>query len=222
MKYRNLSLSGSLLGGKNNMTRKGHKQTEETKRKISETKKGKKLSEETKKRISEASKGRTFTKETREKISKTLKMSLAHKVIHHSEKAKKKMREVRLERKKRLGYLNTPEARKKIGEAQKGEKHWNWQGGITPRNRGIRNSPEVRLWRKAIFERDDYICQICGQRGGNLNANHIKKFNDHPNLRFNLNNGITLCKKCHFGLVNHYENEWESYFSFAILNENTK
>ncbi|MBI4359322.1 MAG: hypothetical protein HY577_01945 [Candidatus Nealsonbacteria bacterium] len=41
---------------------------------------------------------------------------------HHSEETKKKMSLVRLERKERLGYLNSPETRKKIGEAQKGKR----------------------------------------------------------------------------------------------------
>ena len=41
---------------------------------------------------------------------------------HLPEKTKKKMRKARLERKKLLGYINSPETRKKIGEAQKGKK----------------------------------------------------------------------------------------------------
>ena len=61
----------------------------------------------------------------------------------------------------------------------------------------IRNSEEYRQWRIAVFERDRYTCQVCGQVGRNLNAHHIRPFAKYPELRLDLNNGITLCKRCH-------------------------
>ncbi|MBU0958775.1 MAG: HNH endonuclease [Nanoarchaeota archaeon] len=85
----------------------------------------------------------------------------------------------------------------------KGEKHWNWKGGITPENHGIRDSLQIRKWRKKVFERDNYICQICGKRGYCLHAHHIKSFVNFPELRFVLDNGQTLCKECHLTIHTH-------------------
>ena len=78
-----------------------------------------------------------------------------------------------------------------------GSNHPQWKGGVTPKNEKIRKSAEYKVWINAVFERDDYTCQVCGQRGGTLNADHIKRFADYPELRFELANGQTLCKKCH-------------------------
>lgn len=78
-----------------------------------------------------------------------------------------------------------------------GKKHWNWQGGITPISQKIRNSQEYTIWREAVFLRDNYTCQICNERGGNLNADHIKPFSLYPELRLAIDNGRTLCKSCH-------------------------
>lgn len=68
--------------------------------------------------------------------------------------------------------------------------------------RRIRYSKKMQEWRKAVFERDNYTCQLCGARNGNgkaivLNADHIEPFAFSPHLRFDLDNGRTLCLDCH-------------------------
>ena len=93
----------------------------------------------------------------------------------------------------------------------------NWKGGITHWRKKIYNSPTWIKWRKSVFERDNYTCQICFIHGSTyLQANHIKKFSDFPELRFSVDNGITLCKNCHIHLVNNHELEWEEYFNMII------
>src|SRR3990167_882194 len=93
-----------------------------------------------------------------------------------------------------------------------GENHWNWKGGITPINVQIRNSTDFQKWRIAVFERDDFICQICNKKGGKLRANHIKTFAKYFELRFELSNGITICQDCDYRWVFRKEEEMESYF----------
>lgn len=85
----------------------------------------------------------------------------------------------------------------KISESRIGNKNPNWKGGITPINKVIRMSREYELWRQAVFERDNYTCVLCGQYGGQLEADHIKPFALFPELIFAIDNGRTLCKPCH-------------------------
>lgn len=91
----------------------------------------------------------------------------------------------------------TPEWNKNIGDAQRGEKANNWQGGIYPEIDALRRRADYKNWRKKVFERDDYTCQHCEQRGGKLHADHIKSFAKYPKLRLKLSNGRTLCETCH-------------------------
>lgn len=78
-----------------------------------------------------------------------------------------------------------------------GENHWNWQGGIGLERDVMKETFEYKNWRKSVFERDNYTCQCCGETGIRLNAHHIKNYSSHPKLRLDINNGITLCEKCH-------------------------
>lgn len=61
----------------------------------------------------------------------------------------------------------------------------------------IKQSHEYKVWRKSVFEKNCYTCQVCKQRGGELQADHIKPQSIFPELRFDLNNGRTLCRPCH-------------------------
>lgn len=85
---------------------------------------------------------------------------------------------------------------KLIGQMQKGEKSILWKGGVS-KNRVLRYSADMKAWRRAVFERDNYTCQNCGIRGAYLEAHHIKSFSQHPELRFEIGNGKTLCRDCH-------------------------
>jgi hypothetical protein len=81
-----------------------------------------------------------------------------------------------------------------------GEDHWNWQGGISLQNKTERQSTEYIKWRKAVLAKDNYTCQICGIRGGELSAHHKKEWATHPELRYDVNNGDCLHYDCHMEL----------------------
>lgn len=83
-----------------------------------------------------------------------------------------------------------------------GSENPNWRGGKTSIHKSIRGSKAMSVWRKEVFERDDYTCRSCGNRSKSNNylrieAHHIKPFATFPEVRFNVDNGMTLCKKCH-------------------------
>ena len=174
--------------------------TKEHRKKISKKTKGKnnpmwgkKHKEETKKKISFSHKGFKFSKIHKQKISKALKgLNTWSRGKKLSEETREKISE------KLKGREKSVEERKKLSESQRGEKHWNWKGGTygTERQR-IMKRMEYRLWRKSVFERDNYTCIWCFKRGGILNADHIKPFAYYPELRFTIDNGRTLCRSCH-------------------------
>ena len=201
---------------------KGFKHSDKAKQKMSEARKGKPtpwmvgriVSLETRKKMSETRKGKPSTRrnykhseETKRKISIKLKnlpeeirrkMNESHIGLHHSEETCKKMSNALKGNKRMLGKHHSKEIRRKISESQpKKNAHYNWKGGITPINKEIRASFEYKLWRESVFKRDNFICQWCKKVGGQLNADHIKMFALHPELRFVTDNGRTLCEPCH-------------------------
>jgi len=97
----------------------------------------------------------------------------------------------------------TDEHKRNIGNSQRGSKHWNWQGGITKEAIKTRNSIEYKIWRKDVFERDDYTCQECKKRGVYVEAHHKERFTDNIEKRLSVSNGITLCRECHAKTKGH-------------------
>ena len=60
-----------------------------------------------------------------------------------------------------------------------------------------RSRYENSEWKRKVFERDNYTCQLCFKHGGSLAAHHIKPYSLFPGLRWELTNGQTLCIECH-------------------------
>ena len=79
----------------------------------------------------------------------------------------------------------------------RGESHYNWQGGLSSERDSVMASYKYKKWRENVFKRDNYTCQCCGTRGVKLHAHHLYNFADYDKLRLDVDNGITLCEKCH-------------------------
>lgn len=95
------------------------------------------------------------------------------------------------------GRKATLETRIKESKLHMGEKNPQWKGGVSPKNKLIRGSFIYKIWRESVFLRDNWTCQKCKKRGEYIHPHHIKNFSDNIDVRFAIDNGITLCKKCH-------------------------
>lgn len=101
-------------------------------------------------------------------------------------------------------YFSVPVSQEsRLKRSNPGEKHWNWKGGIM-KGRKDRNLAIYKDWRNAVFARDGYTCQFCGIKNAKglgytvqLEADHLKSWTLHPELRYEVDNGRTLCKDCH-------------------------
>ena len=175
-------------------------------------------------------KKKPHTEETKEKIRASL---IGHPV---SEETRKKLAEKSVFQKGftpwNKGRPRTEEVKKKISIALKekgiepkekyrgkGSAGANWKGGVTPENHLIRNGIEMRLWREAVFARDNWTCQKTGEKGGRLHPHHIQNFADHPELRFAIDNGITLSARAHrefhkkYGVKNNTRGQLEEFLA---------
>jgi len=159
------------------------------------------LTDEHKNKCGLARKGKKFTPEQRKKRSIAIKKSWKPRkkevTIHCTwcgKEIKRRPSEIKNTKHPRCNSDKCKILQKRY---YSGDKSPHWQGGITDEMRKIYNSLEYKDWRKKVFERDNFECQTCGQIGGKLNAHHIKEVCIYPNKIFDVDNGLTLCEKCH-------------------------
>jgi 5-methylcytosine-specific restriction endonuclease McrA len=87
-----------------------------------------------------------------------------------------------------------------------GKNHPNFKPEITKEMRENRSRYDFnyRKWNHDVLERDNYTCQKCFKRGGELHAHHVLSWSEYPKERYNSDNGVTLCKTCHWNYHKEY------------------
>ena len=114
----------------------------------------------------------------------------------HSLKTKLRMSEAQ------KGRKVSEETRQKISLNNKGKQCGEnspcWNPNISNEERiNKRHIPQNIIWIQQVFKRDNYNCQCCNKNGGTLNAHHLEGYHWCKELRFEVSNGVTLCKDCH-------------------------
>lgn len=154
--------------------------------------------------MSSPNKGKSPSQEVRDKISRSLKgrkqpwVSESNRSRGTSEETRMKRRVAQLGSTHKKGWKLSEEVKKRLSELHKGEKAWNW---IHDRSKlkkynghKERRSPLYREWRKNIWLRDNFKCKMDNPEcKGRIEAHHILSFSKFPELRYQINNGITLC-----------------------------
>lgn len=94
----------------------------------------------------------------------------------------------------------TKESFRKGGFTRRGKNHPQWikdRSKLKKKRFDCSDRENICTWRSDVFFKFEYTCQKCGQKGGYLIAHHIKNWADNLDLRYEVDNGIILCKDCH-------------------------
>ena len=69
-------------------------------------------------------------------------------------------------------------------------------GAVRRKEKQQTNDERWHEWERQVFERDGYACQFpggCKNRGARLVAHHKNERSQRPDLKYVVDNGITLC-----------------------------
>lgn len=152
-------------------------------------------------------KGILCSKETKEKIS------LSKRGKKLSDEHKKKLSIIMIGNKIGVGHKNhfgkkhTIETKIKMSKSKIGkyigEKNWKWikdrtKLAVLHNGEEYRNSPAHREWSRLVKNRDGWKCRISNDDcSGKVVSHHILSWREYPELRYEVNNGITLCHAHH-------------------------
>lgn len=124
-------------------------------------------------------------------------------------------------REKVIKKMQTKEYKEKQRIAKTGERNGMWNSELTEEERErykrhARRYPGYKDFRKSVYERDKYTCQVCSDdTGGNLVVHHLNGFHWDVNGRTDINNGVTLCNDCHNEFHRIYGRRDNNFFQFS-------
>ena len=111
---------------------------------------------------------------------------------------------------------HSEKTRSKISLSLQWEKCYKWKWWVSDENNIIRHWSDMKIWRDNVYNRDNFTCKKCWKIWWTLNAHHILNYSSNEYLRFDINNWITLCKKCHTQFHKIY---WKLNNTLEQLNE---
>lgn len=102
-----------------------------------------------------------------------------------------------------------------------GENNWKWiKDRSKLKKKELRNDSAYRAWRDDVWKRDNRKCRIADNScNGRIEAHHILGWKDYPELRYQLNNGITLCH-AHHPRKRSEEAKLSPYFQKLVAEKN--
>lgn len=115
-------------------------------------------------------------------------------------------------------FLWTEEQKAKLRPLRQKERHPNW---IADRNLLVKSEHKhldgkYRDWMLAVKKRDGWKCKMDNSDcNGRLESHHILSWKYYPELRYELNNGITLCH-AHHPLGKEQEAKWATFFQELV------
>jgi len=148
-------------------------------------------------------------KQTKEHIAKRVAVTTPKLIGRKlSDEHKRKIGIKSLGNKYNLGRKLTDDHKKKIADSHRGDKAYQWKGGVSDESTIARRSPEYKEWRDSVYRRDRWTCHDCGIKclQGNIVAHHLISFADRKDLRYEISNGQVLCRPCH-ARVHQYERD---------------
>lgn len=139
------------------------------------------------------------SKKIKEKSRETMIKKYGVEYITQSEEMQKIIKETCMKKYGVDNYAKTQEFKNGI----RGENSPRWKKDKTTEERD-RYTLEYREWRSEVFEKSNYTCQKCGARHVLLNAHHIYNWKDYNDLRYEVSNGVCLCRDCHIDFHSIY------------------
>lgn len=88
---------------------------------------------------------------------------------------------------------------KRPGIIPTGANHWNYlKDRFSLKRQHRRGDPMYVEWRRQVYTRDNFTCKMHNSDClGKIEAHHILGWSEYPELRYQINNGITLCHAHH-------------------------
>lgn len=136
-------------------------------------------------------------------------------VAEANRESHKKHNTISIARKRIAEMCKTGEFQKNMSARLQGIPVEEWNGFITPQNKQFHKTPEYKQWQKTVFERDKNTCQLCGKINCPIAAHHIYMKAKYPDKVLDVDNGITLCDKCHHRTIGR-EHEYVDHFNSLL------